>query len=169
MIRLTELARTIRLYGQSSYPKRITGRFTIRYGKELTSCVDVVEGHVNKAGNPQRLISFADVTRYGMLSECLSSASLSEIEIQTETERFQFTIERVTVELTGISDEKATDIRYRGQVESRRNPGDLLTLFETDSPDYRRFYIEAPQEVIDRAEQCILDKGIADFTVGSTS
>ena len=169
MIRLTALARIIRLYGQSAYPKRIAGPYTIRYGKELTSCVDIVEGHVNKAGSPQRLISFADATRHGMLSECFRSMSLSEIEIQSQTEGFQFTIERVAVELTGMSDEKATESRYRGQVESRRNAGDLLTLFETDSPDYRRFYIEAPQEVIDRAEQCILDKGSADFIVASRS
>lgn len=169
MIRLTLLARTIRLYGQSAYPKRITGRFTIQYGKDLTSCVDIVEGHVNKGGNPQRLISFADSTRHGVLSECFSSMSLSKIEIQSESERFQFIIERIAVELTGVSDEKATEKRYRGQVESRRNPGDLLTLFETDSPDYRRFYVEASQEVIDRAEQCILDKGSADFIVASKS
>jgi hypothetical protein len=169
MIRLIEMTRTIRLYGQCSHPKRITGTSTILLANGATHCVEIIEGHVNKAGRPQRLISFADSSKDGTLSEYFKSIRSSHVEIRDGAEVFSFAIERATVEIVGVCDEKATELRYRGVATPHVNPNDMLTLYETDSRDRRRFYIEAPPEVIARAMQCICDDGGCDLAMRSVS
>lgn len=57
MIQISSLVLTVRLYGWSDYPKKINGTFGIRNSEFDLSGVRVAEGHVNKSGEPQRLIS----------------------------------------------------------------------------------------------------------------
>ena len=167
MIRLTEIIRTIRLYGQSPHPKRITGIFTIQLADGANHIVEMIEGHVNKSGRPQRLISFVDDSQNGTFSEFLKSHCSLSIEIGTGAELFPFTIERASIEVVGVCDEKTTEHRYRGDAVSRLNPKDRFSLYETDSPDKRRFYMEASQEVLARAMQCIADNGSFELVVCS--
>src|SRR6185437_14717160 len=106
-IRIIQLIRTLRLYGQSQYPRRITGTFTVELGNFLLSDVEMFEGHVNSFLPPPRLISFVDHSFNEPFVEALSSAELPRIRIQNVTDRFEFQLERVGIEIVGVSDEKA--------------------------------------------------------------
>src|SRR5690242_5421916 len=131
IIRLIDLMRTIRLYGQSAHPRRMTGNFKLKLGQDSIACVELFEGHINKAGPPQRLVSFVDASHEGAISAVLINAGRCPIEIVSETNNSRFDIERVVLEVTGISDSRSTELRFRGQAKSQYNPDDVFTLFET--------------------------------------
>jgi len=148
MILISNVTHTVRLYSQCDYPKRINGNFAIRDSGIDVDGLSIAEGHVNKAGKPQRLISFEDVSSNMHLSNRLRSVRSREVKIYDETARFLFAVERVAVEVVGTSEEDRIEQPYRGLVHLADDTDVTLVLYEPESTGSRTFYLDAAPEVL---------------------
>jgi hypothetical protein len=101
MIRITKLESTVRLYGRSSYGRRIRGVFTIDCCGSQD--VEISEGHIVRMDMsvPPRLLVIVDPTPNWMISEKLRHSENVELEIRNETDRLTFSIEKAIVQVFG--------------------------------------------------------------------
>lgn len=158
--RISKLTSTIRLYGQCPHPKRINGRFTIELGDTKVESVEVVEGHVNRMGPPQRLISFIDLSANWSMSKKIKTTVPAAIGISNDADRLYFSIERTVVEVVGTSDEQSTERQVRGRVSVAGDVDGVLDVYEVESNGIRQFFFDAPLEVLAKVQDCIREKGM---------
>lgn len=160
MIQISNLVQTIRLHGWSDHPKKINGTFGIRISDFDISGVRIVEGHVNKSGEPQRLISFEDESNVQLFSALLESTESATVEIYDEKERFDFNVKRVAVEVIATSDEIQVSKPFRGVVRMADDADVVVDLYEPQSTGTRKFYINASRDVVNKLQHCIKEKGV---------
>jgi hypothetical protein len=164
MIQISNLVRTFRLYGWSDHPKKINGIFGIRKSDFDIRGVRIVEGHVNKSGEPHRLISFEDESNDQLLSDLLESTESATIELYDEKERFDFTVKRVAEEVIGTSEEIQVSQPYRGSTRMADDADAVVDLYESESTGARKFYINASRGVVNKLQHCIKEKGVCMLT-----
>lgn len=160
MIHISNLVQTIRLHGWSDHPKKINGIFGIRNSDFDISDVRIVEGHVNKSGEPQRLISFEDESKVQLFSALIESTESATVEIYDKKERFDFTVKKVAVEVIATSEEIKVCQPFRGTARMADDADVVVDLYESESTSTRKFYINASRDVVNKLQHCIKEKGV---------
>jgi hypothetical protein len=148
VIRLIDLTLTIRLCGMHPHPQRLRGKFAVACGDTRLHNVDIVEGHLNKGGAPQRLISLEGETALWHAVEQFENQRAVNIFPADDTPPIQFTIDRASIEIVGTSNGLSTEQRYRGNAMLRDSPTDVVALNEAGTSGKRRFYLTAPLELL---------------------
>ena len=154
-IEITNVTRSVNLYGRSKYPRKIRGTYSCTIQGNCFTGLEIAEGHVNSQLGWIRVLSILNSMDHWEFDHAVERLIDSELNLTQENESVSFKLERISVHVRakGIFPDNEKKIRGPGTLILKdRVP---IEIFEPDQLGKRDFYILCPHDVQKRLFQQI--------------
>lgn len=153
---IKSVTKIVRCYGQSTSPSRTTGIFACDIGESKFHNVDVFEGHVN--GPIVRLLVLNCAGENWEIDKPLLS-SLRQINFTSNSRKFAFQLERVSVDVKIQLKSTCCSGLHRGKAILELDHDEHVEVYEPDGVGITDIYLKTTSETTSKLNLFLKNNG----------